>query len=397
MCNRVKLETLSAYIGSGITPRRDNKIFWQNGTIPWLKTEQLDEHQIYETTEKISQEALDETSIKLYPVNTLSIAMYGEGKTRGNVAILKKEMTTNQACCNIIIDNAKADYEYVYYYLKVQYQQLRGLSSGVRKNLNSNDIKNFEISLPKDIATQQRIAAVLSALDAKIYLNKRINTELEVMAKALYGYWFVQFDFPDKNGKPYKSSGGKMVWNAELKREIPVGWDSITINQILVKGSATKKIQTSGILPKGLIPVIDQSTDFIAGYTNDINTIIEANKVPRIIFGDHTRVLKLINFNFARGADGTQVMLSNSYRMPQYLFYHTLLKIDLSNYGYARHYKFLKDQRIILPREDNAQRFNASIQQYYELIKQNIFENHTLSELREWLLPMFMNGQVKVN
>ncbi|MFM6271928.1 MAG: restriction endonuclease subunit S, partial [Dolichospermum sp.] len=91
-------------------------------------------------------------------------------------------MTTNQACCNIVIDEDKADYEYIYYYLKTQYHQLRSLSSGVRKNLNSNDIKNFEIRLPKDIITQKKIAAVLSSLDDKIELNNRINSELENLA-----------------------------------------------------------------------------------------------------------------------------------------------------------------------------------------------------------------------
>src|SRR5687768_2898613 len=118
MGKRKKLKDISLLIGSGITPRRDNKSYWEGGTIPWLKTEQLGEKNIYDTNEKITQFALDETSIKIFPVNTLSMAMYGEGRTRGNVSILKKEMTTNQACCNIVLDREKADYEYVYYYLK---------------------------------------------------------------------------------------------------------------------------------------------------------------------------------------------------------------------------------------------------------------------------------------
>lgn len=255
-------------------------------------------------------------------------------------------------------------------------------------------LSDYKIRVP-EITEQQRIAAVLSALDAKIELNNRINAELEAMAKTLYDYWFVQFDFPDKNGKPYKSSSGKMVWNAELKREIPEGWNSVVIDQILAKERTTTKIQASEMLSEGSIPVIDQSTDYIAGYTNDTQSMIKCD-VPRIIFGDHTRILKLINFDFARGADGTQVMLSNNKRMPQYLFFHTMLKIDLSNYGYARHYKFLKDQRIILPDETIAQYFNDLAHSYQELIKHNVFENRTLSSLRDWLLPMLMNGQVKV-
>jgi type I restriction enzyme, S subunit len=138
-------------VSSGITPLRSNAAFWSNGTIPWLKTEQLGEKYIYETTEKITEEALKKTSIKVYPPNTLSIAMYGEGKTRGNLSIIKTEMATNQACCNIELNEKVADYEYVYYFLKTQYKQLRNLSSGVRKNLNSNDIKNFNFRLPENL------------------------------------------------------------------------------------------------------------------------------------------------------------------------------------------------------------------------------------------------------
>lgn len=174
----VKLKNISNAIGSGVTPLRSNPLFWDNGTFFWLKTEQLGEHEIYETSEKITQTAIAETSIKIFPINTLSIAMYGEGRTRGNVSILKSEMTTNQACCNIVIDKKKADYNYVYYFLKTQYYNLRSLSSGVRKNLNSNDIKEFEIRLPNELETQQKIAKVLSDLDAKIELNTKINDNL---------------------------------------------------------------------------------------------------------------------------------------------------------------------------------------------------------------------------
>jgi len=293
--------------------------------------------------------------------------------------------------------NPEVDNKYFYYFLTSD-SMLNILQDRAENRICSfpqitfDLLSDYKIRVP-EIKEQQRIAAVLSTLDAKIEVNNRINAELEFMARTLYDYWFVQFDFPNKNGKPYKSSGGKMVWNSELKREIPEAWDTITIKQTLAKERATKKIQSSEIMQKGAIPVIDQSTDFIAGYTDNIAAIIKTN-TPRIIFGDHTRILKLINFDFARGADGTQVMLSSNRRMPQYLFYHTLLKIDLSNYGYARHYKFLKDQRIILPDEAIAETFNELVCKYYVLIKHNIFENITLAKLRDWLLPMLMNGQI---
>ena len=246
---------------------------------------------------------------------------------------------------------------------------------------------------------QQKIAKALSDLDSKIELNNRINTELEAMAKTLYDYWFVQFDFPyvtmSAVEKPYKTSGGKMVWNEELKREIPEGWEVKIVDVLLAKETTTTKIPSSEILEKGLIPVIDQSTNYIKGYTNDKTSLITTDK-PRILFGDHTRILKLINFDFARGADGTQVLLSKNERMPQHLFFHSLLKIDLSNYGYARHFKFLKDAKIIIPSKKTATEFEEIVSGFYNKIKSNIFQNIELASLRDWLLPMLMNGQVSV-
>jgi type I restriction enzyme S subunit len=263
----------------------------------------------------------------------------------------------------------------------------------------TTNFRLIEIPLP-NLPTQQKIATVLSALDSKIELNNCINAELEAMAKTLYDYWFVQFDFPvfTSSGaeKPYKTSGGKMVWNEELKREIPEGWEVKRVDEILDKEAPKIKIPSSEFKNEGNIPIIDQSTDFIAGYTNVENSKIEGKAVPRIVFGDHTRILKLINFDFARGADGTQVLLSNSARIPQHLFYHSLLKIDLSNYGYARHFKFLKDSLIIQPDLNSSIQFEEKVAVFYTMIRENIFQNQKLTELRDWLLPMLMNGQVKV-
>ena len=390
-----RLIDVSRNISSGITPLRSNDEFWTDGTIPWLKTEQLGEKYIFDTNEHITEKALQEANVKIFPENTLSIAMYGEGKTRGNVSILKRPMATNQACCNIELDEEKVSSEYVYYFLKTQYENLRGLSSGIRKNLNTNDIKNFVVRLPENLKTQQSIATVLSVLDKKIALNKQINARLEEMAKTLYDYWFVQFDFPDANGKPYKSSGGEMVFDETLKREIPKGWGSIELQSCLAKIPNTTKILNKDIKGFGKYPVVDQSQDFICGFTNDEKSILNPQDA-HIIFGDHTRIVKLVNFQYARGADGTQVILSNNERMPNYLFYQIINQIDLSNYGYARHFKFLKEFKIILPSKDISQKYNEIANTFFVKVRNNLKQNHHLTQLRNFLLPMLMNGQVSV-
>lgn len=260
--------------------------------------------------------------------------------------------------------------------------------------LYNNDIKNLEISFP-NLIKQQSIASVLSALDKKIALNKQINARLEEMAKTLYDYWFVQFDFPDANGKPYKSSGGEMVFDETLKREIPKGWESVELQSCLAKVPSTVKILNKDIKDFGKYPVIDQSQDFICGFTDDEKSILNPQDT-HIIFGDHTRIVKLVNFKYARGADGTQVILSNNERMPNYLFYQIINQIDLSSYGYARHFKFLKEFKIILPSKDISQKYNEIANTYFVKVRNNIKQNHQLTQLRDFLLPMLMNGQVSV-
>jgi len=262
------------------------------------------------------------------------------------------------------------------------------------KHLTGIGLKGVEFEFPQ-LSQQKRISTVLRTIDKKIELNNKINIELEAMAKLIYDYWFVQFDFPDANGKPYKLSGGKMVYNEALKREIPERWGADYIENLLAKESRTQKLPKTEYLDEGLIPVIDQSTDFICGYTNDESTLISTNE-PRIVFGDHTRILKLIDFDFARGADGTQVLLSNNANVPQHYFYHSLLRIDLSNYGYARHFKFLKQTRVVIPEYELVTKYEEMAKNIYGKIKHNIFETKQLEKLRDWLLPMLMNGQVTV-
>jgi type I restriction enzyme, S subunit len=405
---RRTLQQLSKSITSGITPFRGNPEFWIDGSIPWLKTEQLGERDIYDTNEKITEKALSKTSIKLNPANTISIAMYGEGKTRGNVSILREEMTTNQACCNVVLDQSLADFEYVYYFLKNQYLNLRSLSSGVRKNLNSGDIKGFTINLPDTVAQQKKIAAVLSTLDAKIELNHRINHELEGLAKLLYDYWFVQYDFPlsaaqaaalgkpKLAGQPYRTSGGKMLFNPTLKREIPKEWTCATLGELF------NLYQPQTITDKDLKPDGDY---FVYGANGIVGKYDRFNhEKPQIALtcrgstcGNLTRTLPRswitgnamvmaprdpnldieYIFNVAN-ASGIGAIITGS-GQPQ---------ITRTN---------LQGVKTISPDPDTLARYQGfahPISQHRISLEQ---QNQELTALRDWLLPMLMNGQVRVH
>ena len=293
--------------------------------------------------------------------------------------------------------NAETDSHFLFYALfrdDFFIHAMKGAKGTKMPRGDKAQIMEFKIPV-FDLKTQQSIAAVLSALDKKIALNQQINARLEEMAKTLYDYWFVQFDFPDANGKPYKSSGGEMVFDETLKREIPKGWGSIELQSCLAKIPNTTKILNKDIKDFGKYPVVDQSQDFICGFTDDEKSILNPQDA-HIIFGDHTRIVKLVNFQYARGADGTQVILSNNERMPNYLFYQIINQIDLSSYGYARHFKFLKEFKIILPSKDISQKYNKIANTFFVKVRNNIKQNHHLTQLRDFLLPMLMNGQVSV-
>lgn len=417
----VKLDDLSLKVSSGLTPLRSNKEFWDNGTIPWLKTEQLGEKYIFDTIEYVSQTAINKTALKVFPENTLSIAMYGEGKTRGNVSIIKKPMTTNQACCNVELDKEKADYEYVYYFLKTQYEGLRSLSSGVRKNLNSNDIKNYPIRLPENIEEQRKIASILSTLDEKIALNNQINATLEQMAKTLYDYWFVQFDFPDDNGKPYKSSGGEMVYNETLKREIPKNWVSKTLGEIIIHSN-------TGLNPRD---------NFKLGSGDNYYITIKNIKNGQINFDsscDRVSDDALLKINRRSQLDVGDILFTSIEPVGQTVLIHDKPKnwdINESVFSIRPDINFVTSEYLYMllsGQETKGFTKNSSTGSIHKGIRHSVLktftfpyantnlilnftdqvkpiltqinvlqkENSELTKLRDWLLPMLMNGQVTV-
>ena len=297
----------------------------------------------------------------------------------------------------VVRPNDVIDYNFLYYALTQDsfFEYVMKGSKGTKMPRgDKSQIMNFVIP-DLEIDEQIKIGKLLKSIDQKIQINNQINQELEAMAKTLYDYWFVQFDFPDQNGKPYKSSGGKMVYHPELKREIPEGWGVESVGNLLDKVTKAEKIENNSIEFIGEIPVIDQSQKFIAGVTNNENALLQAQD-GHVIFGDHTRVVKYINFDYARGADGTQVLISNNENISNVLLYHMIEDFDLSNYGYARHFKFLKEKTVIVPDKEVSSKFETQANVIYEKIKNNIFENQELTQLRDWLLPMLMNGQVKV-
>ena len=395
------IKDISLEIGSGITPLRSNELYWISPDIPWIKTEQLGQYRIFDSTEYISNFALEDTNIRLWSPHTVSVAMYGEGKTRGNASILMIETTTNQACCNIKVNDALADYRFLYYWLKNNYENLRTLSAGVRNNLNADDIKSFpfpENSLPE----QEKIADILSVVDDKIELNSKICSELETMAKTLYGYWFMQFDFPDENGKPYRTSGGEMEWNEQLKREIPKGWGVTNIGKITANFDSRR------------IPLSQNERNSMKGDIPYYGATGVMDYVDRFIFDGQYVLI----------AEDGSVMDSDGYPIVQMIWgkawvnNHAHVLEGHNGYSNELLYFVLKDIPVIKImtgsiqkkiNQDNlnnykipqiphkiANRFTSILKPIFSKLRAVEIENSELTKLRDWLLPMLMNGQARV-
>ena len=251
-----------------------------------------------------------------------------------------------------------------------------------RASLANDDLLRMEIEVPI-LDIQKRVANILCHYDNLIENYQKQIKLLEEAAQRIYKEWFVDFRFPG-----YES--------VKVVDGVPEGWEKKKVGEFVEKISRTKQIQSSDILEKGEIPVVDQSRIFIAGYTNDVESLVKYNH-PIIVFGDHTRILKYIQFPFAKGADGTQLILSNNLiRMPQSLFYLSLLNIDLSNYSYARHFKYLKAENILIPDRYVAKDFDNFASIYLNKIQncRNIIE--LLTEARDRLLPRLMSGEIEV-
>ena len=301
--------------------------------------------------------------------------------------------------CALITPNPTiVDGKYLNAFMHTQYIQKyfenNASGSGQRYTLSNDTIGNIPVLL-LSIEKQQTIGKVLADIDRKIELNKQINDNLEAMAKQLYDYWFVQFDFPNEEGKPYKSNGGAMVWNEKLKREIPQYWSTLPISTILDKYPTTKRYETKEYLSQGKYPIIDQGDTYIVGYTNEDDNLLTRH--PAVLFGDHSTKVKFLDFDFARGADGTQILYSSNDAVSQYYLYLAVSTLQIPNPGYSRHFKYLKELPIVIPSLSIAIKFANIVKPLFKKWTNNIFNNIALTKQRNELLPLLMNGQASVN
>lgn len=183
MSSRVKIADICTRICSGGTPKSGVVEFYENGKIPWLNTGEINFNRIRHTNSYITEAGLASSSAKWISKNSISIAMYGA--TAGKAAVVKIPLTTNQACCNLEVNESVADYRFVYYWLQSNYSKLANLANGgAQQNLSAKTIKALEIDLPP-MPIQHSVAEVLSQLDDKLELNNRLNDYLAELPRGL--------------------------------------------------------------------------------------------------------------------------------------------------------------------------------------------------------------------
>ena len=313
--------------------------------------------------------------------------------------------------------NAKIDSHFLFYALfrdDFFIHAMKGSKGTKMPRGDKTQIMEFKIPV-FDPQTQQSITTVLSALDKKIALNKQINARLEEMAKTLYDYWFVQFDFPDTDGKPYKSSGGEMVFDETLKREIPKGWEVKSLGEIVnFKNGINYSSDDVGDSVSYIVNVRDVSNSSIFIHEDDLDIVnLQSDKLQAYQIKENTILVA------RSGNPGATRLLVNTNKLVVYCGFIIAVEPKESNLLNLLFW-FLKNQEerisdisagtvlknvsqdvlkrgcIVIPDKFILNKFNEFNRNIFAEISSMIKQNHQLTQLRDFLLPMLMNGQVSV-
>lgn len=317
------------------------------------------------------------------------------------------------------------DNSFIYYALKYNINNLLRQGNGTTfDSVNKDVINDLELIIPKLPSERKKVSLILSSLDSKIELNNKINAELEAMAKTIYDYWFVQFDFPNVKGKPYKSSGGKMVFNEKLKRQVPEGWEveilKDVVNNILDhrgktplklggdwvnKGEGVIALSAKHVKNGKLVKLEDANIVGFEMYEKWMaeklieGDILMTSEAP---LGEFYFILNDTNYCmsqrlFAIRADQSKVL-------PTYLYfelskgngYSQIIGKASGSTVFGIRQDELRKVNILKPNLDLQKTFDDKVKPMLYQIRNNEMQNQQLAELRDWLLPMLMNGQVKV-
>ncbi|EEB33906.1 restriction endonuclease subunit S [Desulfovibrio piger] len=383
----IHIREISKKILSGGTPSTKNKGYYYNGDIPWLNTKEINFKRIYKTENYINQDGLRNSSAKWIPRDSVIVAMYGA--TAGKVAINKIPLTTNQACCNLIINEKVADFNFIYYYLVNEYEKIIKLASGAaQQNLNVSIISNYIIFLPP-LYEQKAIVGVLSSLDDKIDLLQRQNATLEAMAETLFRQWFIEEAQEDWEEYPLSSfieiiGGGTPKTSEESYWHGDILWMSggdIASSHKSFIFDTDKKISSEGL---------ENSS---ANLLPKFSTVITARgTVGKICLLGEQAAFSQTNYGILPRIAGTP-------------FFTFLLMSDLLCYLKQSAYGSVFDTitrstfeeiKFNCPTDNYIVNFENMISPFFQKMFSNCRQIRTLEKLRDTLLPKLMSGEVRV-
>ena len=373
-----KLGDITSKITSGGTPKSSEASYY-DGNIPWLNTKEVNFNRIVKTEKCITEEGLNNSSAKWIPKGSVIIAMYGA--TAAKVAYSLIDLTTNQACGNLIINNDVADSQFVYYYIQSSYEELLNLACGAaQQNLSVGVISNFPIFLPP-LAVQKCIAAILSSLDDKIGLLHRENTTLEEMAETLFRQWFIE----------------------EAKED----WEEGQLGDVCLY--VTEKIDISNVDVDTYI-----STENMCPNKQGV---VEASSIPEnvkvtkyiqddILLSNIRPYFKKIWLADRNGACSNDVLCIRSKSEDlKYFTYYTIRQDDFFDYvmlgakgckmprGDKQH---IMNWSIIIPTNDVLRRFNTIVENGMAKIRNNNKQIQTLVQTRDSLIPKLMSNEIVI-
>lgn len=364
-----KLGEVTVKITSGGTPK-SSEVSYYGGNIPWLNTKEVNFNRITKTEKCITEDGLNNSSAKWIPKGSVIIAMYGA--TAAKVAYSLIDLTTNQACCNLIINNDIADSQFVYYYIQSSYEELLNLACGAaQQNLSVGVIADFSILLPP-LDEQKRIASILSSLDDKIDLLHRENKTLEAMAETLFRQWFIEEAKEDwkevlLEDIAYLSAGGdkpkKVSYNRTNELNIP--------------------IYSNGVENEGLYGYTD-----IPKITEESVTISARGTIGYVVLRTEpfVPIVRLIT------------LTPKKHITSKYLYFWAKSQ-DINGTGTTQQQLTIPDfklTKVLLPGEELISKFTNEVNQYYKKILLNKKQIQTLTKTRDSLLPKLMSGEIKV-
>lgn len=397
-------------------PRNDPKLF-DNGEYPLVQTGDIKAATLYVSKHEAAYNEFGLSQSKLWPTGTLCITIAANIAETG---ILAYPMCFPDSIVGFTANQAETSEQFMHYIFTYIRQSIQNSVSGsIQDNINIEYLKSLDFKIPEK-SYQDKIVSVLSGLDEKIELNSKICSELEDMAKTLYDYWFVQFDFPDENGKPYRTSGGEMIWNEQLKRKIPRGWNVTTINDM------THSYRGVSYDKKYLLPTAENGILVLRGNNIQNNRLVYDTNVAYVPCSlvskeQQIRAHDIILTMSSGSKDHIGKCTMFQYDSPHtYGAFLTKFTPDSDKVGFV-YLSMISDffkkkiqaicngtginnltnetfDNLLFPKP------GKTILGYFEEIVAPLFEkmgdcdreNEELTKLRDWLLPMLMNGQARV-